>query len=182
MLTLVLETSTSRGSLALLEGERLRETHGFEALRGHNSAIFDPLESLLAGLSSHAESRLSRLVVGTGPGSYTGVRIAIAIADALALSHGAELVGASSFIGAECGGERDRYWMVGDARRQSWYRAEIRDGRLSGPVVTESRAAWEKAVRGAWMRESRFTALTGVPPSRGLSWIARRRRCWVCEP
>ena len=78
MLTLALETSTSQGSLALFDGEALLESYHFQALRGHNSKIYRPLESMLDVLG---DRRLDRLVVGTGPGSYTGVRIAIAIAD-----------------------------------------------------------------------------------------------------
>lgn len=144
--TLILETSTPKGSLALFEGRQLRATRSFDALRGHNSKIYGPLGELL---ESVGERSLDRIVVGTGPGSYTGVRIAIAIADALALSHDAQLVGCCSFLGASSGGQHERYWVVGDARRQSWYRAEISAGQVSGEIVTEERGAWEAAIEQA---------------------------------
>lgn len=146
MLTLVLETSTPRGSLALFDGESLLETRDFQAVRGHSSTIYPPLKELLASLGRR---RLQRLAVGTGPGSYTGVRVAIAIADALALSYEAELTGRSSLVAGQAAKGRERYWMVGDARRQSWYRAEVREGHLAGPIVTENRSTWEKAVQRA---------------------------------
>ena len=146
MLTLVLETSTPHGSVALFEGPTLLESRAFQARRGHNSKIFRPLGDLLESLGDRS---LARLVVGTGPGSYTGVRIAIAIADALALSHGAELTGYCSLTAGQKAGGQDRYWMVGDARRKSWFRAEVCRGQLAGPIVTEPRASWEEEVRRA---------------------------------
>lgn len=149
MRTLVLETSTAEGSLALLEGGEVVETCAFRAERGHNSKIYGPLERLLTHAPLAEGKGLQRVVVGTGPGSYTGVRIAIAMAQALALSYGAELVGVSSFIGAEAANEQMPYWVVGDARRQSWYRAEVAEGQLVRPVVVETRAEWELAVSSA---------------------------------
>ena len=125
MLTLALETSTPEGSLALFDGETLLETHHFQALRGHNNKIYAPIEAMLDRIE---DRRLDRLVVGTGPGSYTGVRIAIAIADALALSHGAVLIGCSSMVAATLGETEEHFWMVGDARRDTWYRGEVRSG------------------------------------------------------
>lgn len=146
MLTLALETSTPHGSLALFDGETLLGSQTFEALRGHNSKIYEPLEAMLEKLEGR---RLQRLVVGTGPGSYTGVRVAIAIADALALSHEAVMIGCSSMLAAALGVSHEHYWIVGDARRETWYRGEVRDGGLVGLILTEGREVWEKCVRGA---------------------------------
>ncbi|MGY8686639.1 MAG: tRNA (adenosine(37)-N6)-threonylcarbamoyltransferase complex dimerization subunit type 1 TsaB, partial [Verrucomicrobiales bacterium] len=143
MLTLALETSTPQGSLALFEGDSLVEERTFQAVRGHNSKIFASLRDLLELLEG---KNLTRVVVGTGPGSYAGVRISISIADALALSHDAALIGCSSLIAAEGVSETERCWLVGDARRHTWYRAEIQDGKLSGPIIVEDREAWERAV------------------------------------
>ena len=83
-LTLVLETSTPKGSLALFDGRQLLKRRGFDALRGHNSKIYGPLGELLNATEGRS---LDRLVVGTGPGSYTGVRIAIAIANPIESAH-----------------------------------------------------------------------------------------------
>ena len=165
MLTLALETSTPSGSLALYDGETLVETHAFEAHRGHNSKIFAPLQSMLADLSGH---HLARLVVGTGPGSYTGVRIAIAIADALALSHHAKLVGCSSMLAATIGATASHYWIVGDARRDTWYRAEIRDGALVGAITAEGRSLWEAAVEGALAAGIPVRTFDAKPPLDGV--------------
>ena len=146
MLTLALETSTPHGSLALVEDDHLVVTEAFQALRGHNSKIYGPLETVLAQLHGRT---LDRIVVGTGPGSYTGARIAIAIGNALALCHNAALIGYSSLCAASLGAEHQRYWLVGDARRDQWYRAEIHDGRLKGQTVCEDRRTWEAAIQGA---------------------------------
>ena len=146
MFTLALETSTSQGSLALFEGGSLMEMRTFRALRGHNSKIYGPLRDLLDRLDGR---KLARVVVGTGPGSYAGVRISISIANALALSHGASLIGCSSLIAAEGAGEAKRYWIVGDARRHTWYRGDIIGGKLSGSIVVEDCELWKLAVSHA---------------------------------
>lgn len=165
MLSLALETSTSHGSLALFEGDRLLGERGFQALRGHNSKIYGPLGELLECLEGR---RLDRVVVGTGPGSYTGVRIAISIADALALSHGAGMIGKCSFVAAGGVEDQDRYWVVGDARRKSWYRGEIDGGNLVREVTVETRDAWETAVERALGEGTKVVTFDEEPPFPGV--------------
>ncbi len=144
MRTLVLETSTSRGSMALFHETTLIEERSFQALRGHNSKIYPPLKDVL-GRVPEGES-LDRIIVGTGPGSYTGVRISIAIANALALSFEAELLGISSFLGPSSLSLEENYSVVGDARRGKWYQASVDDGRLQKEIVIEDRAEWESSI------------------------------------
>ena len=73
-------------------------------------------------------------MVGLGPGSYAGVRIAIASAIGLRSAVGAKLRGIASICAldvAECD-----YCVIGDARRQSFYLARVSDGRLNeGPAL-----------------------------------------------
>ena len=71
MTILALETSTSQASLAVWrDGEVVREW-SFCSERSHNSLLFAPLREAWAV----AEPDL--MVVGTGPGSYAGVRVAL---------------------------------------------------------------------------------------------------------
>src|SRR5947209_2188686 len=79
MITLALETSTATGSVALLENGRALFSERFGASRGHGSELFVSLER-----ARSLVSRCDQIVVGLGPGSYAGVRIAIAAAIGLA--------------------------------------------------------------------------------------------------
>ena len=71
---LSIDTSTSEGKVALLVDNSVLYENSFTSERSHNSQIFNPLEAAL----NLCERKPSLIVVGTGPGSYTGVRIGIA--------------------------------------------------------------------------------------------------------
>ena len=70
------------------------------------------------------------IVVGLGPGSYAGTRIAISAAIGLQSSSGARLIGFPSICAIESA-EAD-YCVIGDARRKSFFFA-----RISGSELTE---------------------------------------------
>jgi tRNA threonylcarbamoyladenosine biosynthesis protein TsaB len=133
---LAIETSTARGTVALIEDGAVCREEVFVAERGHNAAIFAPLERMLEG----AAAGLDGIVVGTGPGSYGGVRVGIAVATGLSLAKGAVVVGVPSLLGAAWA-EADDYVVVGDARRGSFFVAEVAGRRLVGePALVEGAA------------------------------------------
>src|SRR5690349_3926881 len=72
---LAIESSAPRGSLALWRDGRLVEVQEFQSERAHNSVLFAPLNAVL-----HQSEALDLIVCGTGPGSYSGVRVGIAAA------------------------------------------------------------------------------------------------------
>ncbi len=95
---LALDTSMGACSAAVLraEGEVLRLHARQEAMaRGHAEALMPMVAGVLeeAGL---AASELDLIAATVGPGSFTGVRIAIAAARGLALATGAKLYGTDS--------------------------------------------------------------------------------------
>ena len=73
-----------------------------------------------------ADGRLAGIVVGLGPGSYSGVRQAIAAATGLAAATGAWLRGAPSVLALAPG--PDPFHAVGDARRGTFYYTAVQDG------------------------------------------------------
>ncbi len=80
---LALDTATESCSAALLCGESLIERSEL-APRRHAELILPMIESLLAeaGISRR---QLDGIAVGRGPGAFTGVRLAISVAQGLAL-------------------------------------------------------------------------------------------------
>jgi len=82
-LILALDTSSSRGSVALARGGTLLETRAFEADHGHSQRLLPAIEGLFsdAGLGVD-EVDLFAIVVG--PGSFTGLRVSLACVRGLA--------------------------------------------------------------------------------------------------
>jgi tRNA threonylcarbamoyladenosine biosynthesis protein TsaB len=90
-----IETSSRRGSVALVEHDRVVALRFHEELNRHGERILPLAEQLLAE-ASWPTSSLDRLGVGIGPGSFTGLRIGIALANGIALGIDRPLVGVGS--------------------------------------------------------------------------------------
>ena len=86
-LTLVISTASPALSLALFDGDAL-VAHSHEIIgRGHAEALVPAIAVLMAG------RRAESIVVDTGPGSFTGIRIGIAAARALGLAWNVPVTG-----------------------------------------------------------------------------------------
>lgn len=136
MTILTIECSSSTGSIALTRhGETLQHTT-FENPRGRGTAFFEALLQI-----SHKIETLDLVLVGTGPGSYNSLRTSLAAAWGLARALGARLRGICSLLGYE----PEDYDVIGDARANQWFHAQIRSGILtvSPALLTpqEARAA-----------------------------------------
>jgi tRNA threonylcarbamoyladenosine biosynthesis protein TsaB len=127
MKVLALELSSSLGSVAFCDGEGTAVVRQFPADRKHSGFFYENLSALhqICGAPDV-------LVVGLGPGSYAGIRIAIATAFGLRAVSGARLVGLPSI----CTIDYPEYCVVGDARRNSFFFAHVTAGRCEeGPVL-----------------------------------------------
>lgn len=95
-LILAIDTATSRAVLALgtLDGELLA-ADAWVAGHRHAEELLPRLDALLAGvgLGRHDLNRLGGVAVGLGPGAFTGLRVGIATAKALARATGRPLIG-----------------------------------------------------------------------------------------
>ena len=102
MRTLVIETSTTACSVALIESGAII-AHAHEVVgRGHAERLIPMIAELPNG------GRADRIIVDCGPGSFTGVRVGIAAARGLALGWGAEIAGFSSLPLVAAAGFADR--------------------------------------------------------------------------
>ena len=87
---LAFDTSSAACTAALFDGE-ICIAHRDEIIgRGHAERLVPMIAELMDG------RRASRILVGVGPGSFTGIRVAIAAAHGLAIGWDAELLGMSS--------------------------------------------------------------------------------------
>ena len=91
---LAIETSGARGSVALSVGERLLE-RTIPTPREQTELVL-PLVRELLDAGAVELSGLDAIVFGRGPGSFTGLRVAAAVAQGLALASGRPLIGISS--------------------------------------------------------------------------------------
>lgn len=88
---LAIDTSTAACTAALFDGEGRCIASRDEAIgRGHAERLAPMLDEMLAGRCP------TSILVGIGPGSFTGIRVGIAAAHGLSIGWGAELRGMSS--------------------------------------------------------------------------------------
>lgn len=130
---LAIETSSSRGSAALLSEGRVLDLREFSSDRSHNSVLFAPLKEMLAKAPP-----LDLIVAGTGPGSYSGIRVGIAAAIGISLAKNVPMLGLPSLCALGEAYALERYALTGDARRGSWWYAEVVSGELVAPPVVDS--------------------------------------------
>src|SRR4030095_11413383 len=124
---LALELSTARGSLAWLDEDDTDLTREWPNDRKNSAVFFENL-----GAVTEKFGLPDTIIVGLGPGSYAGTRIAISAAIGLQAASKARLLGLPSI----CAIENADYCVIVDSRRQSFFFARIRNQELiEGPSL-----------------------------------------------
>jgi tRNA threonylcarbamoyladenosine biosynthesis protein TsaB len=100
------ESSSRRGSIALLERGCLIASLSHEEPERHAERLLPLLERLLAE-AGWPKSSIDRLGVGVGPGSFTGLRAGIALAEGLSVGLDRPLVGVGSLRAMAYGALRE---------------------------------------------------------------------------
>lgn len=149
MKILALELSSARGSLAWREDD-VDVTREWANNRKDSGEFFLNLSEVRREFGVP-----DRIVVGLGPGSYAGTRIAISAAIGLHLALKAELVGLSSLCAIES--DAREYAVVGDARRQTFFLAEVRANVLSAPPSLQTEAELQRALASIGIRKPIFS-------------------------
>lgn len=120
---LALETSTEACSVALQAGGQLWQRH-IATPQGHTLHLL-PMVHELCAQAGTTLAALEGLAVGIGPGAFTGVRIACAVAQGLAFALDLPLAPVSTLAALARGGWRltgETEWLVAaDARRAEVY-------------------------------------------------------------
>lgn len=204
---LALDTATEACSVALLvdaaaDGRGGRIVEAFEvAPRRHAELVLPMVESVLAeaglGLAS-----VDAIAVGRGPGAFTGVRLAIALAQGLALGAGRPLVAVSTLATLAQGAvgrlaaPGERVLSLIDARMGEVYAGEfivddlghvvaVGEERVLAPGAIESPAApfiavgsglaaYRDALLARWGREPAASDPAALPKAGDLARLAAR--------
>jgi tRNA A37 threonylcarbamoyladenosine modification protein TsaB len=112
MSRLIIENSTSSGTMAIAAGESVL----WEAAYSKSGELAVAMQRGIAEAGWPEE-----IIVGIGPGSYTGLRVASATAIGLSLALGCPTFGCPSVLGYD----EESYRVIGDARRGSIFLATI---------------------------------------------------------
>jgi tRNA threonylcarbamoyl adenosine modification protein YeaZ len=126
MKILALELSTARGGLCWVDQD-MEVVREWPNDRKNSGTFFANLGDVTRKFGSP-----DIIVVGLGPGSYAGTRIAISAGIGLQAASNARLIGFPSICAMEC--DMPEYCVIGDARRNSFFFARIRAHELiEGP-------------------------------------------------
>lgn len=134
------------------------DERSFESDRNHNSLMFGPLAEMLAG---DAGGCITRVIVGAGPGSYSGTRVGIAAAQGIAIARACPAVAVPSLVGVADAAQSSL--AIGDARRGHWWWARLNGRRMESPAPELGDAEDFKTTVESAVAEGR-TIFTFEPP------------------
>jgi len=132
MNSLVIDTATIRTSCSIFRGE----TEIFQAQHDGATEHAEALpEMVRTGLA--IEPQIDQVIVGMGPGPFTGLRVGIAFAQSFATARNIPWYGVCSLDGIVPPIGPDEYVVATDARRGELYWARYKSGeRIDGPRVS----------------------------------------------
>lgn len=158
MLILAIDQSSEYGSLALLRDERVLGERTWTDRRGHCQSLFEQVANVMSGAGVEW-TQINCYAVGLGPGSYTGLRIALAAALGFAMPDRRRVYGVSSAEALAgvflADSDAASVMVIGDARRhQLWARVfTLREGLGSAvtPWMLRSAATLAECRASAWI-------------------------------
>lgn len=128
---LAIETSSQRLKLALgYGGDRLVKLD--EAVdRSHGQVIIRKIEHLLES-ADFSKADIASVVVGIGPGSFTGLRIGLAVAKGIASALDIPIISVSHFEIATCylGSKYDQVMVILPFKSDALFIASMADGKI----------------------------------------------------
>ncbi|MEW1654389.1 tRNA (adenosine(37)-N6)-threonylcarbamoyltransferase complex dimerization subunit type 1 TsaB [Streptomyces sp. NPDC093707] len=137
MLLLALDTATPAVTVALHDGSRTLAAAGEVDARRHGELLLPAVDRVLTE-AGHKLAEVTDIVVGVGPGPYTGLRVGLVTATTFGAALGVPVHGLCSLDGiAYAAGLTEPFVVATDARRKEvyWARYENARTRLTDPAV-----------------------------------------------
>jgi tRNA threonylcarbamoyl adenosine modification protein YeaZ len=127
---LAIDTSTSRSCVAIIEGTDVLYSGFKDGATAHGPSLPALVQEALA------VSDVDEVVVGMGPGPFTGLRVGIAFAQSFALAREIPVRGVCSLDAIAAQIQEKDFIITVDARRKEVYWARYTDGvRVGDPAV-----------------------------------------------
>ena len=142
MKVLAFDTSSRALSLAVLEDKQVFAETTINIKKNHSITLMPAIDFLMASLDWTPKD-LDRIVVAEGPGSYTGLRIAVATAKTLAHTLNIELVGMSSLLALVPRQQEGLLVPLMDARRNNVYAGFYENAK---PVMPEAHLSFAEVL------------------------------------
>lgn len=124
---LLIDTSTSRTSVAIVDGEKI-------LFQAHHEGALEHGEVLpkLVAQGLNVESSIDEVIVGMGPGPFTGLRVGISFAQSFAFARGITWTGVCSLDAIASQITEVDFHIAIDARRKEVFYARYTNGRRIG--------------------------------------------------
>jgi tRNA threonylcarbamoyl adenosine modification protein YeaZ len=130
-ISLAIDTATSRTIVGIFDGENVLFEGFHEGATEHGFAITE-----LVAKALEICPKPDQVVVGMGPGPFTGLRVGITFAHTFALAREIPVMGVCSLDAISV--TKSEYTVAIDARRKEIYWASYKDGkRILGPEVSK---------------------------------------------
>jgi len=160
-LILAIETSGRSGSVALAVGAKLLAEAAFSGTMRHSSQVFPTIAALLAQFNRKA-SQIQQIYISIGPGSFTGLRIAVTIAKTMHLANEGKIAGVDTLdaIAANIDdytpldAKARRIAVVLDAKRKQFFTA----------VYEQEHGKWTKTIPDCLMTAAQFRDRCAAEP------------------
>jgi tRNA threonylcarbamoyl adenosine modification protein YeaZ len=128
-ISLAIDTATSRTIVAIVDEGKVLFENFHDGATDHGKAITELVVQALKVCPVP-----NQVVVGMGPGPFTGLRVGITFAHSFALARQIPVIGVCSLDAIVV--DKSEYTVAIDARRKEIYWASYKDGqRVSGPAV-----------------------------------------------
>jgi tRNA threonylcarbamoyl adenosine modification protein YeaZ len=133
-ISLAIDSATSRTIVAIVDDGKVLFESFHEGAMDHGKAITELVVKAL-----EVCPKPDQVVVGMGPGPFTGLRVGITFAHTFALARKIPVIGVCSLDAIVI--DKDEYTVAIDARRKEIYWASYKSGqRISGPSVNKPAA------------------------------------------
>ena len=189
MKILALDAALARCSVLLWQASTVLADRTAAAGRGH-AALLPVMVAEVLAAAGHSADGLDAVAVTIGPGSFTGLRAAVSLAQGLAAGAGARLVGVTvaealaeavpptgRAIWVAIDSRRDRVFLARDGAVAAWALDQLPPS--GGPVLVVGDAAVAVACRMAARGDNVQLGDARLPEARHVAAVAARRLAGV---